>query len=402
MKKQMYVGLFLRIIMLLFSFILLFCLFGCKTDKTYEIDEHALFKCGLTPVMKGDKWGYINESAEIVIEPIYEKAEDFTENGTARVTLDGIDIYINTKGEKVSDAEPIEPQKKFHVYHENDKQGIKDPDGNIVLKAIYDGISVYIPNGIPEKFELYYEGKHGYADSKGNIVIEPIYEELAFNQDDILAAKLDKKWGFINSKGETVIDFQFTDAYGFYYGLAAVSVDNKWGFIDKTGKFIVEPCYSQVKNFSEYGLAQVKKDSKWGYINKNGEVCIDTIFDETNDFRFDIALVCLDGKYGYIDLSGNYIVTPKYSYATDFIGDFAAVCTVGRDVYLSPKPFAAINRKGEIISDYKYDYWVRYSDGYAIYYKVPGTEFILITADGTVIADNNDFDAISEYVRYVY
>ena len=51
--------------------------------------------------------------------------------------------------------------------------------------------------------------------------------------------------------------------------LALVKTKNKIGFIGEYGQYLIEPQYSDAKDFSE-GLAAIKKGNFWGFINKEG------------------------------------------------------------------------------------------------------------------------------------
>jgi WG containing repeat len=47
------------------------------------------------------KWGLIDLEGNIVLAVIYEKIDNFSENGKAEVTLNGETFYVNKKGERV-------------------------------------------------------------------------------------------------------------------------------------------------------------------------------------------------------------------------------------------------------------------------------------------------------------
>ena len=50
-----------------------------------------------------DKKGYINENGDIVIEPKFDYAWPFENNGLARVEINGKQGYINQSGEMVTE-----------------------------------------------------------------------------------------------------------------------------------------------------------------------------------------------------------------------------------------------------------------------------------------------------------
>lgn len=86
----------------------------CACTKTPKIiDENYnsinVFHCGLVAVKVGDLWGYVNNQGELVIGPQFERADEFTSIGYARVKANG-------------------------------KYGVIDFDGNLVVPAVYDAI----------------------------------------------------------------------------------------------------------------------------------------------------------------------------------------------------------------------------------------------------------------------
>ena len=91
------------------------------------------------------------------------------------------------------------------------------------------------------------EEKYGLADTTGTILIKPIYENLTyFSKNGLAVAKRNGKYGYINNKGDIIIDFKYEDARGFKYDLAPVKINGKWGFIDESGNFKIKPKYEYI------------------------------------------------------------------------------------------------------------------------------------------------------------
>jgi DNA-binding transcriptional regulator/RsmH inhibitor MraZ len=55
----------------------------------------------LIPHRKGDKWGYIDKKGRMVIPPVYDDVQPFSENVQAMVEVNGKHGYIDTKGDIV-------------------------------------------------------------------------------------------------------------------------------------------------------------------------------------------------------------------------------------------------------------------------------------------------------------
>lgn len=172
-------------------------------------DPAALGIAGCFP--QGLRYGFVDKSGNVVIEPRLVDADDFSEGLAAVRTEDS--------------------QAKY---------GYIDQGGKMVIQprfvqayAFSEGLAaVEVPDG---------------AESRG-------------------------RWGFIGRTGRLEIPMQFGDAQSFSEGLAAVQFpDGLWGYVDKRGAVTIAPRYSRGNPFSE-GLASVWPEDEIGgyYIDKTG------------------------------------------------------------------------------------------------------------------------------------
>jgi hypothetical protein len=196
----------------------------------------------LLPVKVSGKWGYVNGTGQLVINPQFDYAEEFQE-GRAGVCLgkpcDFWDTYSN---------------------------------------------SPTVPN----------TSQWGFIDTSGKVVITPQYPEVSAFSEGVAevctgdcSAKPTQPFsrGYIDRDGKMVIPSQFGTASSFSEGLAQVCVgkciwqDNvgyggKFGFIDHSGHFVINPQYDNVGDFKN-GYAKVfigvGTNAKTGYIDKMGK-----------------------------------------------------------------------------------------------------------------------------------
>jgi hypothetical protein len=285
---------------------------------------------GLYRVSVAGKWGYIDKTGALKIQPQFGGAADFSD-GLAAVSVD----Y-------------------------NNKWGYIDPSGTLVIQPQY-GPSLSFP--FSEGLAVVGEGsaeneRYGCIDKTGTVVIPPQFE-LAPSHTWQFSEGLCKvmvqeagqqRWGFIDKTGALVIKAQFSGASDFSEGLAAVDTDgDAHGFIDKTGKWAIQlPTDLQLdggledKGFSEgLALAQgfVPGDAQHpflrGYIAKTGKVVIQLQFVAAFSFSEGLAAaeVNRDGalKWGYIDKRGAWVVQPQFDAATPFQEGLAAVATGSGD-----------------------------------------------------------------------
>lgn len=194
----------------------------------------------LFPVIKNGKYGFIDDSGKIVIEPQYSEAGSFSSD-LAVVKIGDSWGFINRTGKIV--IEPTPGHGPFSVFSEG---------------------LIYVRAG-----EL-----SGFMDTTGKIVIQPQFASVGDFNDGMAGIYKDNKWGYIDKTGKTVIAPVYDLAYKFSEGLAGIYKDKKWGYIDKTGKIVINPTFDQVSSFSE-GLAWVKTNNKYGYIDKTGTTIIE-------------------------------------------------------------------------------------------------------------------------------
>lgn len=217
----------------------------------------------LAKVKIDEKWGFINENGDIIIEPKFDEARDFS-NGFAVVVSDFKQSYINS-------------------------------DGKIVAKAEADSVYDFFENGLAAV-----GGK--FIDKNGKIAIKRSFANNGgFSEGLAPVMEENGNWGYINEKGNFIIKPKFRYAYEFSNGLPAVQMENmKYGLIDKRGNFVVKPKFDYIENFGENGLAIYGTGEivfgecigDKGFINKNGEIVIKAQFYDVNPFskkRFSIS-----------------------------------------------------------------------------------------------------------------
>ena len=283
---------------LLLVVILFSTLASCSSGK------RSLDTGGLFPIINKDgKWGYIDKSGKVIIQPQFVGRVQFFSEGLAGATTDGR------------------------------KLGFIDKSGNFVISPQYDD-ALFFSDGLAA---VLVDKKIGYIDRTGKFVITPQFESgggdtrWAYPFSDGLAGVFTgDKCGYIDKSGKFVINPQFKECFPFYEKLAPIRLEDKWGGIDKTGKMVINPqfqgnYYATIDRglmmdilvrdiaritFSD-GLAAVSTGDKSGYIDTTGHFVINPQFELALPFIDGLALVA-EGKgpeaqIGWIDKSGKYI-----------------------------------------------------------------------------------------------
>lgn len=163
----------------------------------------------LYPIVQNKKYGYIDNTGKIIIQPQFNAYNEFSE-GLAVV-----------QAGKVKTIERI--------------------------------------NFFGKVFEQYVGG-YGYIDTKGKIVIEPKFDRAYNFREGLAAVEIDGKQGYIDKRGKIAIEPKFSQASTFNEGMAQIEIKGKCGYIDSTGEIVIpakfDNCRKWNADFSE-GLAPV-------------------------------------------------------------------------------------------------------------------------------------------------
>ena len=149
------------------------------------------------------------------------------------------------------------------------------------------------------------------------------------------------------------------NSLNFTEGCLRVCKNGKYGFIDKSGNEVIPCKYSGVEDFKndiaivwgdgrKYDCHLAKLIDKGGKSITPCEILYNGGGHSFNDNNVFLALEC-DKKYGIIDKHGNTIVPFVYDYAYNFSEGLAAVCKDGRWGFVDQ------NNKMVIPFEYEYD-----------------------------------------------
>lgn len=251
----------------------------------------------------------------------------------------------------------------------NDKKGIMDKEGKIIVEAQYDSsddLPKFSNNGLAAKKETNENGfsKWGYINTKSEWVIKPQFKSVqAFQENGLAKVKLEDGYGVIDNTGKVLTEKTYDSIDNYKNGVAIVMADKSYGLINENGKeiaagyekIIISSQFAKVKKDNKYGyitlegknylepkyedvgkvganeLIAVKENSKWGYVNKSGKFIIEPIYSKAEEFKANgYAVVSKDGKYGLIDEKGEVIIATEYKDAINYNSDGIAAVKVKR------------------------------------------------------------------------
>lgn len=323
-KNELKSGLFYQ--KSIISVILMLLIVSMMACGNSEMSDETLEE-GLYPMPKNgnveDKWGYIDETGEFVIEAQYKYVDRFYEGLAAVQDCEtGLWGYIDGSGEYV-----IAPQ-----FYE--------------VGSFSNGYAVVTEKYIDENGWMTY--RSGYISSNGEIVIIPQYA-AAYNFDSNGLAIVAKGNAYENSSLEymrinksgnqvetiTESDVPF-ETWDFSQGplLYKDEATGKYGYVNEDREFVIEPDekYSEFSFFFS-GMAVIAEECSdseisgyiYGFVDEEGELCTEMKYSVQYGFVNNACLVETlpdeDGivSYGYIDKKGKWII--KKEYDKNFVSD---------------------------------------------------------------------------------
>jgi hypothetical protein len=216
----------MKVVLILRLIAIIVGLIACKTKEKEKTDKEIFEKVLNDPrvnskevgeregikyfqVVENGKTGFRDLDGNIVIKPIYDNAEMFSE-GLSTVQIGNKYGLIDETGK--------------YVLPMHDRE---------YLGSVHNGLASFRAND-----------KYGFIDTAGHEKIKPQFDWVDEFSEGLCVVRNDKgKHGYIDTTGKLVVDYQFQYAYKFENGQAKVEVNNLWGAIDKTGKVVIEPTH---------------------------------------------------------------------------------------------------------------------------------------------------------------
>lgn len=182
----------------------------------------GVFSMGLAAAMTqtgtGARWGYVDQSGQMIIPEQFFDARAFADNGLA-LAASHASLY-----------------------------GWIDQQGNWAIKPSYARAQPF-SEGLAGFMDTWSE-KWGYVDDQGNVAIGATFSSVRKFKSGLAACQDSdtELWGFIDQTGGYSIEPSFLRAGDFMHGLApAQDADTgKFGYIDDTGYWVIPPQYASV------------------------------------------------------------------------------------------------------------------------------------------------------------
>lgn len=240
----------------------------------------------------------------------------------------------------------VRMEDDFDTFYEevdgDEKEGIKDKAGKIIIPAIYDDID-YVKGGI---FIVELNDKYGLYQYYSGQITPVMYDDIEELGEDMFKVKKDGRYGVLDLYGREIIAPLYDDVEEEYYGYFRVEKGDKYGVFNNEGKQIVPVRYDDIEMRGQAII--VEQDDKHGLYSIEGKLVIPVKYEDIWNEGGYYMLEGPDGRYGLANEKGKLIVPVKYE----------DIDILTQDVFVVNKPdgkYGAYNSKGRKIAQEVYD-----------------------------------------------
>lgn len=377
-------------------------------NVNYSVEEVSNYK--YNQLNKDGKYGVISAKGDILVEAIYDnikipnpEKDVFICEKENKVTI------LNEKEEEIlTQYEEVNPifingivsnlpyEKRVLKYKENEKYGLIDYTGKVIVKAIYEEIE-----GLENKeSELIVkkDGKYGVINDRGVKLISEEYDGIVadgyYTEENkyalsgyVISNKTNNgyRYGYLNYKLEKILKTEYnelsrvleiSDGQDVYI---IASKNGKFG-VTKNNKTLINYDYQDIEYDSNNNLFKLQRNLQFGVADINGKSILPVQYKEL-EFKGVYIQALENGKedYTYFNSKGNEIKEPKYT---------SVLKTSENNYYVTINKeglYGIINKDEKELVENKYNYLEHLFDEYFIAAKNDGNLGIINAKDSILV-----------------
>jgi hypothetical protein len=318
----------------------------------------------LFPIVDSGKWGLIDVTGKVVIEPRYDQLASYAFE----------DPFYNRLPSAVAAREMLfearPTSRGLLPYCLKRRCGVLGPTGTEVIPARYDGAGGWFAGGL---LRVKKNGRWGFINEAGAEVIPAAYEWLWDFAGGVALAKIDEThWTLLDPEGRRLLDPPWPKnpdtSFVSQQPVSRAYAGGRWGLVDRYGRWVVAPTFESLGRFIDDGLINAQLGGKWGFIDTSGKWVIEPRFDVARGFGCtgfaeDMALVEIGGQSGLINRKGEVLfLTPNELRCNG--GPLLTVITPqvpGMDVW--SRRYGLIDASGRVVVEPQFHSILGYSEG---------------------------------------
>lgn len=188
----------------------------------------------------------------------------------------------------------------FAAYNEENKIGVIDHYGNIVLGINYNLVQPIKGTNMIQVSDTESGILEIYSANIEQIAVMKNAKLYTYN--DYIKIVSDTETKYISLDGKILTNKQALPNNTLF----ATSKYGLWGFEDKDGNIVVEQVYDMVTEFNKYGFAGIKEGNKWGIIREDGTIIVEPKYEISSNVEPEFI-----GQYYKINYGGEMYFTDE-------------------------------------------------------------------------------------------
>lgn len=255
---------------------------------------------GLARVRVAGRFGFIDGSGRVVIDPVFDEAWAFAPGSTGTPVRQGKRAgVIDRTGAWVFMIEADELRRAISFGKSGEAQfgwhfrRYRVPVGGSLLA-----------------------NRWGLLDLDGHILLEAEFDQPPQRcADGHLAASKDKEWLYFRNDGSPLQPPKGRIVGASCSSLAPYTVNagGKFGLVDGDGKQIAPPEFDALVSVTK-DIWNAKRDGKWGRIGLDGHWLFEPKFDDLSR-NHPVIVAAVNGKRGFLKADGSWLIEPRFDAA---------------------------------------------------------------------------------------
>lgn len=175
---------------------------------------------------------------------------------------------INSTNRRLIDSNSTVSEKRiYYPVRKDQKWGLIDTNGTLVVKPLYDAISDFNKDGFAF---VHVNDLVGIINPEGTEIIPPEFEDIKTTESIYFIARKDKLWGVFTNAGKLIIPAEYEELVYIGNRLFMFRNDTLSGILNTDNKIIIEPQFESTKNTGN-GFIITKLNNLLGLYDYSGK-----------------------------------------------------------------------------------------------------------------------------------
>ncbi|MEN7546471.1 WG repeat-containing protein [Rapidithrix thailandica] len=324
-------------------------------DPVFGLDGYELTHENFLQVQKGDQYGIQSVEGRTIVPTEALAVEEITAGWL--VHYQAGQVLYNKKGLLISPLhyKDVLPSEKVFGVKPEDKWGVIDQKGQMIIQPLYDTLYFIGDDGIllerdHKKFGYFYQEnltdlskyskltvqvstfhyenktdtvpfiiardksrKEGLLTGKGNVLIQNKYNEMSFITDSTLLVDQWGKKGLVSLRGKTMIAPRYQGVMPYEEHFYAIFQNKKFGLYNARFNQLINPGYDALlKRYNSSDTLLIAKKGNFGLINLANETITPFQFDAIHYWSDSVMLVQQQAKWKLYNFQRNYFLPETF------------------------------------------------------------------------------------------